>query len=288
MITPFDKKHDFFVGIDSDGCVFDSMELKHKECFIPNTINFYDLQGVSKYARECWEFVNLYSRTRGVNRFPALLETLRWLGKRPEVRARGVQVLIPQGLVRWVESETKLGNPALQAALQACGDPDLRQALAWSEAVNASVEAIVRNVPPFPSVRACLQQVAPQADLVVASATPVQALTREWHEHELAEHLAAIFGQEAGSKKDILASAQQYPVGQRLMIGDAPGDHRAAAANDLLFYPINPGDEEASWKRLLLEGIARFLQRDFAGSFQEQLLAEFYARLPQEPPFEVV
>src|SRR5205085_10471008 len=48
-ITP---KHDFLVGIDSDGCVFDSMEIKYKECFIPNFINHYGLQGVSKFARE--------------------------------------------------------------------------------------------------------------------------------------------------------------------------------------------------------------------------------------------
>ena len=66
-ITP---QHDFLVGIDSDGCVFDSMELKHKECFIPAFINHYDLQGVSKYAREAAEFVNLYSKSRGANRFP--------------------------------------------------------------------------------------------------------------------------------------------------------------------------------------------------------------------------
>ncbi|MCZ6793416.1 MAG: HAD family hydrolase, partial [Planctomycetota bacterium] len=68
--------HDFFVGIDSDGCAFDTMELKHKECFIPNIIRYYGLQSVSKYAREAAEFVNLYSKWRGVNRFPALTLTM--------------------------------------------------------------------------------------------------------------------------------------------------------------------------------------------------------------------
>ncbi|MBD3240838.1 MAG: HAD family hydrolase, partial [Chitinivibrionales bacterium] len=53
---------DFFIGIDSDGCVFDSMELKHKECFCPQFVNHFDVQPVSKYAREVWGFVNLYSR----------------------------------------------------------------------------------------------------------------------------------------------------------------------------------------------------------------------------------
>ena len=82
----FTPQHDFLVGIDSDGCVFDTMELKHKECFIPNIINHWNLQGVSKYAREAAEFVNLYSKSRGINRFPALVETMEWLQKRPEVQ----------------------------------------------------------------------------------------------------------------------------------------------------------------------------------------------------------
>src|ERR1700733_10960772 len=108
----FTPKHAFLVGIDSDGCAFDTMELKHKECFIPHIIEFYGLQGISKYAREVAEFVNLYSRTRGINRFPGLIETLRWLLNRPEVLARGVTIQIPAGLADWVARETRLANSA--------------------------------------------------------------------------------------------------------------------------------------------------------------------------------
>ena len=68
-------KHDFLVAIDSDGCAFDTMEIKHKECFIPNIIKYWNLQPVSKYARDAAEFVNLYSHWRGINRFPALTMT---------------------------------------------------------------------------------------------------------------------------------------------------------------------------------------------------------------------
>ena len=63
---------EFFIGIDSDGCVFDTMEIKQKECFCPMFIKHFQLQRISKYARETWEFVNLYSKTRGVNRFKAI------------------------------------------------------------------------------------------------------------------------------------------------------------------------------------------------------------------------
>ena len=46
----FEKNSEFLVGIDSDGCAFDTMEIKHKECFIPATVRFFGLQAVSKYA----------------------------------------------------------------------------------------------------------------------------------------------------------------------------------------------------------------------------------------------
>ncbi len=283
-LTP---QHDFLVGIDSDGCAFDTMELKHKECFIPNIINSYELQGISKYAREAAEFVNLYSKSRGINRFPALIETLEWLQKRPEVRARGVKITIPAGLVQWLKTETKLGNPALKAAVAATGDPDLKQALDWSLAVNETVARFVRGVPPFPYLRESLEKLAPQADLLVISATPNEALTREWEEHDLQRYVRAICGQEIGTKKESLAVARKYAPNRALMIGDAPGDYAAAVANQALFYPINPGAEEASWERFNREGIDRFLGGTFAGDYQQQLLEEFHRYLPDCPPWPV-
>ncbi len=286
-MTEFTPRCPFLVGIDSDGCAFDTMELKHKECFIPATINFYELQGVSKYAREAAEFVNLYSKSRGINRFPALIETLQWLQKRPEVKARGVQIQIPPGLVAWIGRETKLGNPALANAVAADGGADLKQALEWSLAVNKSIEGMVRGVPPFPCVRESLERLSRAADVLVVSATPQEALIREWEEHRLDRYARAICGQESGTKKQFMAMAAKYPPDHALMIGDAPGDYAAATANAALFFPINPGAEEASWKRFVDEGIGRFLGGTFAGQYQAQLLAEFDSYLPAKPPWRV-
>ena len=67
------------------------------------------------------------------------------------------------------------------------------------------------------------------------------------------------------------------------MIGDAPGDYNAAVANNALFFPINPGHEEASWTRLLEEGIERFFTGTFAGVYQKRLLEEFDSYLPGTP-----
>ncbi len=278
-------KHDFLVGIDSDGCAFDTMEVKHKECFIPNIIHHYRLAGVSKYAREAAEFVNLYSKSRGINRFPALIEALDWLRDRAEVRARGVNIPALTSLIAWVKRETKLANPALEAAAKSSNDPDLHQALAWSKAVNETIEKVVREVPPFPFVPECLEKLSAKADLFVVSATPNEALTREWEEHDLARYVQAICGQEVGTKKESLSNAKQYPPQHTLMIGDAPGDYQAAQANDALFYPINPGAEDASWQRLHDEAIDRFFSGTFAGAYQDKLLAEFETYLPEQPPW---
>ena len=283
-ITP---KCEFLVGIDSDGCAFDTMELKHKECFIPNTIRHYRLQAVSKYAREAAEFVNLYSKSRGVNRFPALIETLQWLARRPEVKARGVEISIPRAVADWIAAETKLGNPALAKKVEQTGDAELARALAWSQEVNETIAGMVEGVPPFPFVRECLEKLSGKADMLVVSATPNEALTAEWAEHGIEKYVAAICGQESGSKKETLTNAKKYGQNKTLMIGDAPGDHNAAWANDCLFFPINPGDEEASWRRLFEEGIDRFLGGEFAGEYQQQLLDEFDRYLPAEPPWPV-
>ena len=282
------RQHDFLVAIDSDGCAFDTMELKHKECFIPHTINSYNLQAVSKYAREAAEFVNLYSKSRGINRFPALVETLQWLQKRPAVIARNIQIAIPAALIQWIDTESKLGNPALAARVQETNDPALQQALDWSEKVNETVAQIVRGVPPFPGVRECLEKLSSQADQIVCSATPNEALRAEWSEHGIDTFVQAICGQETGTKKQTLANAAKYDPNRVLMIGDAPGDYRAAAANQCLFFPINPAAEEASWKRLLEEGIEHFLNGSFAGDYQTVLLEEFDATLPDQPPWPVV
>jgi len=283
----YQPEKDFLVGIDSDGCVFDTMELKHKECFIPPFINHYDLQGVSKYAREAAEFVNLYSRSRGVNRFKALVEQLDWLRQRSEVTARNVKIASATGVVNWIEQETKLANPTLNAAVEATGDPDLTKALSWSRDVNQAVANMVRNVPPFPHVKDCLERFAEVADMLVVSGTPNEALEAEWDENGVSRFVREVCGQESGSKADILSVAQQYGENKTLMIGDAPGDHKAAEANGCLFFPINPGDEETSWMRLADEGIDRFLNSTFIGDYQQRLLDEFYLNLPTSPTWTV-
>src|SRR5437867_80640 len=155
LLRDFKPTKPFFIGIDSDGCIFDSMEIKHKECFTPMFIKHFQLQAVSKYARECWDFVNLYSKTRGANRFPALVRALSLLRERPQVRARNVRVADTKSLEEWIGRETKLGNATLAAEVQR-GNQGLAQVKVWSDAVNQAIQDIVHGVPPFPLVRESL------------------------------------------------------------------------------------------------------------------------------------
>ena len=282
-------QHDFLICIDSDGCAFDTMELKHKECFIPNTIKYWDLQPVSKYAREAAEFVNLYSKWRGVNRFPALTLTLDLLADWDMVQRRPVKLHPARKLRQWIEEESKLGNPALEAYCKEHDDEDMHRALAWSKAVNETVADIVSGgLPPFPYVRESLEKAGAKADMMVCSSTPASALQQEWEEQGLAEHVFAICGQEVGKKGQHIeyASKDRYPTENILMIGDAPGDRKAANQNGALFYPINPGDEDRSWQRFHDEALDKFLNREYAGDYQEQLIEEFEAYLPETPPWK--
>ena len=286
-LRDFKPQKKFFLGIDSDGCVFDSMEVKQKECFIPVFIQHFRLQAASKYARQTSEFVNLYSKTRGCNRFHALTLELNLLRRRPEVIARRVPIADTRTLDAWIARETKLSNGPLAAEIQS-GNQALATYLDWSNAVNAAVADMVQSVPPFPRVRECLEKLTAQADAMVISQTPGEALRREWAENSIDSYVQLIAGQEMGSKAQHLqfAAAGKYPRENILMIGDAPGDYQAAQSNRVLFFPVVPGREERSWQRLLEEGLGRFFAGTFAGAYEQELFAEFDASLPATPPWE--
>lgn len=279
------KKHDFFVGYDSDGCIFDTMEIKQKECFCPAFIKHFGLQAASKYAREVWLFVNLYSKTRGCNRYLAVQRALQLIGEWSVFIARDIYMTNIPSLDAWIKEESKLGIPALKAKVAASGDEALAKILAWSLEVDVRIKDMVFGVPPFPGVRESLAQLQGKADMIVVSQTPVEALTREWEEHHIDHYVDFIAGQEAGTKTEhlTLAAKDKYPAEKILMIGDAPGDYKAAKGNAALFFPVIPGEEEKSWERFHQEAIGKFFAGTFAGAYQQELLAEFDRALPEHP-----
>ncbi|HEY5583968.1 MAG TPA: HAD family hydrolase [Ruminiclostridium sp.] len=282
------KEKDFLVCIDSDGCAFDAMEIKHKECFTPTTIREWGLQAISKYAREAAEFVNLYSQWRGANRFPALIKVIDLLGERDEIIKRGFKLPDIKALRKWVETEPNLSNPLLEKAVNETNDPVLARTLKWSKAVNATIDDMVHGVPPFPYVSESLEKVSKYADAIVVSATPTSALNREWAEHGIDKYVKVIAGQEMGTKKDHIriAKAGRYVETHVLKIGDALGDYNAAKANNVLFYPINPGNEDASWQKFYEEAFDKFIEGTYQGAYEEELIEDFKKLLPSTPPWK--
>ncbi len=292
-LKDFQPQHEYFVGVDSDGSVFGTMEIKQRECFCPWTIGYFGLQPVAQAARECREFADLFSKTRGANRHKTLKRILaELLPAHPMVRSRGFQVPQLPHYFAWVDNaESLLSNAGLrQAADKATGEAkaELELALAWSERVNWAVGEIVKDMPPFPFVRESLARMQGKADVIVVSGTPVEALVREWNEHDIARYAALIAGQEMGTKTQHLSYATKgrYEENRVLMIGDAPGDIKAAKANDALFYPINPGHEVKSWKRFHDEAFDRFLGGAYAGGYEAGLIAEYNSYLPEKPPWQ--
>jgi phosphoglycolate phosphatase-like HAD superfamily hydrolase len=191
----------------------------------------------------------------------------------------------------WVDDpDSMLSNDGLKKAIvRAEGEArkEFERVLKWSERADWAIEKIVANIPPFPFVRESLRKIEGRADVIVISTTSGAALVREWNEHDLAKYAAVFAGQEMGPKAQQLQHATQgrYPQNHVLMVGDAPGDLKAAQANNALFFPITPGLEDESWRRFHNEALDRFFRGQYAGAYERKLVDEFDRRLPEKPPW---
>ena len=280
----------FAVAVDSDGCVFDVMGIKQRECFCPMMIAYFGLQPVAEAARECKMFADLYSNTRGANRHITMARILtELLPSHPRVTEIGFTVPQFEHYIEWANHpDSILSDAGLKQAMDAARNSEqrsqLQTALTWSRRVNELVAEVVHSIPPFKWVRECLAKAGSVADIVVCSATPVEALQREWGRHDLLQYVSFVAGQEMGSKAQQLAILKEkYGRGKIIMVGDALGDLDAARQNDISFYPINPGGEVESWKMLHDEAFDRFIQARYVGAYGQEITAEFDKSLPAHP-----
>ncbi len=281
-------KHNTFVGIDSDGCVFDTMEKKQRQCFFPNIISHWHLDDIADLVCETAAFVNLYSTSRGSNRFIALTKTFDLLRQRPEVIAAGIEIPELAELKRFINSGTILGNNSLFSEIQKTDNQELQSVFDWSITVNKCIEDTVKNIQPFNWSQKSLERIKEHSDSIVVSQTPIEALNREWQDNNLTSLVAFIAGQEHGTKTEHirLATSGKYSPENILMIGDAPGDKKAAKENNALFYPINPAHETESWERFYKEAYDKFLNGTYSGKYEENVINEFEDLLPNTPPWK--
>ena len=121
----------FFVGIDSDGCAFDTMGIKQRECFCPMMVGYFGLQPVASAARECKEFADLFSKTRGANRHKTIVRILtELLPSHPMVKERGFKVPKFEHYCGWVnDPASHLSNEGLEGVIEAAQSEGVKKEL---------------------------------------------------------------------------------------------------------------------------------------------------------------
>lgn len=278
------KRKEWLVCIDCDGCLLDNMELKHKECFTPALINVWNLQSVSRYARQEWERVNLYSRTRGTNRFYALPIALEKIYSREEVKALGLKMPDLTDLKKWVAETPELSARSLReyAELHPELSGTMKTAAEWSAEVDANIRKIVRGIRPFVNAVEALEYLNSFADVVVVSATPSDALRRELADCGVLQYFKKVYGQDEGTKSVAISKTlkEGYDRGKTLKIGDAYGDLLAAGGNEVLFYPVIPSLESESWALLRNKYADLFKCGDYTQEAMEERIMAFLDSLP--------
>lgn len=274
-IDEFKKSKDFLVCVDSDGCAMDTMEVKHRKCFGPKIIEVWGLQDIEAKFLETWNMINLYSKTRGINRFKGLVKIFEVLTE------EGINIPEFSSIQKWTETSPELSNPALEKEIEETKDEQLIKALEWSNAVNKSISELQNEDKPFPFVKECLEIINKIADVAIVSSANGGAIIEEWTRHKLAPSVQVMLGQEAGTKAACIAGLKEnnFSNDKILMVGDAPGDLDAALKNGVLYYPILVGKEEFSWKRLATEALAKLVDGSYIGEYQQKLIDEFNSSL---------
>ena len=273
-LDEFKRNQRFAVCVDSDGCAMDTMNIKHIRCFGPCMVEEWGLEKWRDAILERWNEINLYSGTRGINRFKGLAMALS------EIHEQYTPIDGIDLLMTWAETAPELSNDAV--ALKAREHPVFEKALRWSRAVNAAIEALPpEEVKPFAHVREALAAAHRQADVVVVSSANPEAVREEWKRFALLPHVDLLCTQEMGSKAYCIGKLKEKGYDAILMCGDAPGDEQATRKNQALYYPILVNHEAESWQRFLDEALDRFLKNEFAGSYQQALLDAFHKNLGQ-------
>ena len=168
-------------------------------------------------------------------------------------------------------------------------DPIMLQTIGWSREVDENIARIVRGVTPFPGVREAFSKFMEFADIVIVSATPHEAIVREWGEHDLLKYLTEVAGQELGTKAECIrkANSGHYAPDHILMIGDALGDYAAAQQNGVLYYPIIPGSEVQSWEDAKNVIADQLKNGTYEGESMDNYLEAFNKVLLKDPVWQV-
>lgn len=258
-------------AVDSDGCAMDTMTYKHELFFGPLAAEKYEVKDVDTF-QENWEQINLYTKTRGVNRFVGLVMGLESVN---------YDVIDITNLKNWVETAPSLSNDSLKEEIEKVDTEDLKRALEWSIAVNEKISEAEGHDKPFEGALEGLKKLSELGTVYVVSSANREAVEDEWTRHGLMDHVEDLYCQDRGQKADVLAGFIKEGVEPHniLMVGDSPGDLEAAEKNGTWFFPILVGDEKASWEDLRNNVAEKVANGAYAKEDHDQYAEKFWSNL---------
>lgn len=274
VLDTYVKKKDYVVCIDSDGCAMDTMNIKHYRCFGPCMVKEWELEKWEDEILSRWNEINLFTMTRGINRFKGLAKALL------EIDGKYKKIDGIKALKTWADEAPELSNAALEKMLYV--DPIFGKALNWSRMVNEAIENLPKEeIKPFDGVKEAFEKIHESCDIAVVSSANPEAVKQEWERFGLLKMADIVCTQDMGSKAYCISQilSKGYKADHVLMCGDAPGDKKAAEDNGVLFYPILVNHEAKSWTKLTDESLNRFVDGTYSGEYQEALDQEFIKNL---------
>ena len=272
----FVKRKEYLICVDSDGCAMDTMDIKHIKCFGPCMVEEWGLDTWREAILTRWNDINLYTMTRGINRFKGLSKALR------EIDGTYKKIEDIEVLERWVNESDELSNPALERAILENDSIILKKALSWSKSVNENINALpFEEKKPFVGVKEGLSYAHEVADIAIVSSANLQAVLEEWELYGLLDYVDIIMAQDVGSKAFCIGEMLKkgYKKENVVMTGDAPGDFDAAKKNGVFYFPILVRREKESWEEFKLVAVDKLIDKSFGGDYQEEKITQFLDNL---------
>lgn len=275
-LSGYIRKKEFLVCVDSDGCAMDTMDIKHIRCFGPCMVEEWELKQWKTEILDRWNEINLYTMTRGINRYKGLSMALQEIDQ----KYRPIEDL--DTLAEWVKNSPELSNGALQSAIDQKDSISLKKALSWSKAVNASINQLPEEEKrPFEGVKEALALAHEKADVAIVSSANPGAVLEEWERFGLLGYTDIVLAQDAGSKAYCIGELLKagYEKDHVLMCGDAPGDLKAAEQNGVFYYPILVRREKESWDEFRESALGKLLDGSYGGAYQQEKINAFVENL---------
>ena len=279
IFDSFERKHDYLVCVDSDGCVMDTMNCKHFHCFGPCMVTEWGLEEWKEAILDRWNVINLFSMTRGINRFKGLAMALGEIDKQYKT-ITGIAAL-----QHWAETAPALSNDAVAKMAAEAEDVDAKlvfeKALSWSKAVNAAIVELDESLKvPYNGAYEGLAAAHQFADVAMVSSANRDAVEEEWGKFGLLQHTDIVLAQDVGSKAACIKEMLKfgYDVNKVVMVGDAPGDCDAAEKNGVHYYPILVNHEKESWDEAIAVAFGKLQSGEYA-SYGAEKKKEFLQNL---------